>query len=157
MPAQPQFPNFTFDVTAMSVTEPAPAWSPATIIARDVAFTLSSDFHMIGTTGQHIQDALSGTTMVNEYIIRYTAESIGPGPEYKFPLAPAPNDWKHVTCILGNYYYDKTQTNYTVPANTMDPGLYRLGCIVKMVQITGGSTLGVTGFVEGPTIEIYEP
>jgi hypothetical protein len=155
MPAQPQFPNFTFDVTAMNSTEAWPAWAPATIIARGDAFTLSCDFHMDGPTGRGIQDAISGTTMVYEYLIRYSAESIGPGAEYRFPLTPAPNDWKHVTCIQGQYFYDKTQTNFTVPGNTMDPGLYRTGCIVKMVQITGGTTLGVTGFVEGPTIEIF--
>jgi len=147
-----------FDVTAMNVTEPTAVpgiFRPSVVIPRSGTFTLSCDFNIGGPVGVGIQDSLSGTTMVNEYVIRYYAESIGVGPDYNFPLTPAPNDWKHLTCILSQYIYGSAETSYTVPANTMDPGLYRTGCIVKMVQITGGGTLGITGFVEGPTIEIY--
>ena len=52
--------------------------------------------------------------------------------------------------------------SYTVPANTMQEGEYKLTCRVKMSPVAGpGGASGfpwhVIGFVEGPTIEIYIP
>jgi hypothetical protein len=149
-----------FDVTVLNVTEPAPSLQPSTIIPRNSAFTLSADFYIdrwLGTGLNNQKDQQNKP--VNEYNVTYYAESIGPGPEYKFPLGPA-SVTQVVTCIPGQYSYGAALTSYTVPANTMDEGTYRLTCVVKMSPVGGGSTgfpLHVIGFVEGPMIDIYIP
>jgi hypothetical protein len=162
MTGQPQWPGFTFDVKSMDVTEPTGAWAPATIIPSDQEFSLSCEFKMDGVHGQQFQDTKHGGQIVYEYDVTYYASVIGPGTSYKFPpTAPI-----RIPCIYQQYSYDKNQTSCTVPANTMNPGTYRLACVVKMAvndpippvpPVPPSYTSIVTGFVEGPVIEISEP
>jgi hypothetical protein len=163
MTGQPQFPQLHFDVTALYVSETIPpGFAPATIIPRNSPFALGVDFNIGGGIGEGLNNLQVGTP-VFEYNITYYADIIGPGTDYKFPPGPA-NVSLAVTCIQNQYAYGPPQTSYTVPANTMAAGTYKLSCVVKMSPVNppgGPSTTGfpghVIGFVEGPMIEIYEP
>jgi hypothetical protein len=160
MSGQPNFPGFiTFDVTAMGVTEPLGAWAPSTIIPRNEAFTLSSNFNIAGVFGKGLNDLPPVGPPVFEYNVTYYAESIGPGIDYKFPPGPATITLT-IGCIRTQYSYAAPQTSYTVPANTLNAGTYKLTCVVKMSPLGGGSAgfpWHVVGFTEGPMIDIYEP
>ena len=158
----PELPGFlTFNVTAMKVTEPAGAFGPTTIIPRNQAFTLSTEFNIDGWIGKGLNDLPPLGAPVFEYNVTYYAESMGPGIDYKFP--PGPASVTHtIACIKGQYAYNAAQSSYTVPANTMQEGEYKLTCRVKMSPVAGPGGAGgfpwhVLGFVEGPTIEIYIP
>jgi hypothetical protein len=157
----PELPGFlTFDVTAMNVTEPAGAFGPTTIIPRNQAFTLSTDFKIDGWIGKGLNDLPPVGPPVFEYNVTYYAESIGPGPDYKFPPGP-PTVTLSVACIKNQYSYGAAQSSYTVPANTMQEGTYKLTAMVKMSPIATPGGQGfpwhVLGFVEGPMIDIYIP
>jgi hypothetical protein len=162
MSGQPQaLPWISFDVTGLSVTELPPSIAPASIIPRDGSFVLSAAFNIDGIFGKGFNDmppALGPPQY--EYNVTYYAESMGPaGPDYKFPPGPATTTHA-IPCVRGQYSYAAPQTSYTVPANTMDEGTYKLTCVVKMSPIGSGSQgfpLHVVGFVEGPMIDIYIP
>jgi hypothetical protein len=146
-------PWITFDVTGMSVTEPPPSLSPATLIPNNRPFVLSAKFTIDYPFGKGLNDLVVAGQPVFEYNITYFAESIGPGSEWK--ASPAA-----ILCIPGTYTYDAPLTSLTVPPLTLAEGPYRLACTVKISPRGGGTTgfpLHVTAFVEGPMIEIYVP
>jgi hypothetical protein len=164
MPGQPQFPQLHFDVTALHVSEQVPpGFAPATIIPRNSPFALSADFNIGGSIGEGFNNFQLGGAPVFEYNVTYYADVVGPGTDYKFPPGPA-NITHTITCISGTYAYGPVQTRWTVPANAMAAGTYKLSCVVKMSPVnppgapsTQGIPLHVIGFVEGPMIDIYEP
>jgi len=162
MSGQPQFPGFiTFDVTGMGVTEPSGAWTPSTVIPRNQPFTLSCTFQIGELFGRGLNDLPPTGPPVFEYNVTYYAESLGPGPDYKFPVGNA-NVTLAVGCIRGQYSYGSAETSFTVPANTLQANSYELSCRVKMSPaapppVSAGFPWHVTGFVQGPTIDVYEP
>lgn len=161
MNGQPQVPGIiTFNVTQMGVTEPSGAWAPSTIIPRNQQFTLGCRFNIGELFGKGLNDLPPGAgSPVFEYNVTYYAESVGPGPDYKFP--PGAATVTHtIPCVKNHYNYAPPETNYVVGPNTLQAGSYQLSCRVKMSPLGGGSTgfpWHVTGFVQGPMIDIYEP
>jgi|WetSurMetagenome_2_1015567.scaffolds.fasta_scaffold03521_7 hypothetical protein len=164
MTGQPNFPQLHFDVTGFYVSEQIPpGFAPTTIIPKGSPFTLSCDFNIGGGIGEGLNNLNVGGP-VFEYNVTYYADVIGPGTDYKFPPGPA-NVSHSIICIPGTYAYGPAQTSWTVPANTMNAGTYKLSCVVKMSPAdrppnppsTQGVPLHVIGFVEGPMIDIYEP
>jgi hypothetical protein len=155
MSGQPNVPGwFTFNVTSIDVEEVAgpTTFTPSTIIPRNGTFKLGANFEIGEVFGRGMNDLATPSGQVFEYNVSYFAQMIG-GPAYKqFPLA--------VKSIVGTYSYGPLQTSYTVPPNTMDAGTYKLTCMVKMSPVGGGSggfPWHVTGFVDGPMIEIFLP
>ncbi len=63
------------------------------------------------------------------YEIKYFAESIGPGAEYNLGAVSKPT-------VAGQATYNATtptgsETALDIPANTLDPGVYRLAALVS--------------------------
>ena len=154
MNGQPQTNLVTFDVTAMGVTETAPpGFQPFTIIPIDQPFRLHADFNIGGLIGRGLNDLQVNGQAVFEYNLTYYSERVGPGGGIVSSPSPVP-------CQMGNYSYTAPATQLIVPANSLAEGNHRLTCVVKMSPVGGGSTgfpWHVTGFVEGPMIEIYRP
>lgn len=154
MNGQPQTNIVTFNVTALGVTETAPpAFQPWTIIPRDQPFRLHADFNIDGLIGRGLNDLQFGGQPVFEYNLTYYSERIGRGGGIERSPAPVP-------CQLGNYSYTAPVTELIVPANSLRAGNHMLTVVVKMSPTGGGSggfPWHITGFVEGPMIEIYQP
>jgi len=156
MSGQPNVPGyFIFDVTSLDVAEQTGpmVFEPSTIIPRNGTFKLSANFKISEVFGKGMNDLTTSAGQVFEYNITYFAQMIGGSAAYKW-TPPA------LTCITGTYDYGPAQTGYTVLPNAMVAGNYKLTCTVKMSPVGGGSTgfpWHVTGFVDGPMIEIYEP
>jgi hypothetical protein len=156
MSGQPNVPGYLiFDVTKLEVEEQTgtTTFEPSTIIPRDATFKLSANFKIGETFGKGMNDLTTSAGQVFEYNISYYAQMIGGNQSYKWQ-PPA------LTCVTDTYEYKAPQTSFTVNPNTMAVGNYKLTCTVKMSPVGGGSTgfpWHVTGFVDGPMIEIYEP
>lgn len=155
MNGQPQWAGLLeFRVTNMGVTEPTPqAIRPFTIIPVNQPFRLNSGFEIGGWLGEGLNNLQVGGNSILEYNVIYFTERIGAGGGIQRSPAAIP-------CQPMNYTYGSPDTDLVVPANTLLPGTHRLTCVVKMSPAGGGSAgfpWHVTGFVEGPMIEIYQP
>lgn len=143
-----------FKVTSMHTKEVPPVIEDQITLPRNKPFFLSADFQIDRWLGIGLNDLTVGGVPVFEYNVTWYSESIGPGPDYKFPTGP-PSVTHAVACIPGQYTY---HTEFQVPANAMDEGEYELMCRVKMSPAGGGATgfpWHVVGSVRGPDISYY--
>ncbi len=144
MPGQPQHPNpvLSFDCSDIHVYETAGAMDPTTIVSASAPFYLSADFAFAGAIANGLVNVLaqlSGT----QWSIRYSAESLGAGPEVALGTVNG-------SFIAGQSSYKNPATRLTVAAGALEPGIYRLVGVVTLPAMAG-----VTGFYEGPTIQVF--
>lgn len=143
MPGQPQHPPvLSFNCSDIHVYETAGAMNPTTIVSAAAPFYLSADFVFsdaiaIGLVG--VLSALPGP----QWTISYSVESLGIGPEIELGSVSG-------NFVAGQLTYKDPATRLTVPAGKLPTGLYRLVAVVTLPKMPG-----VTGFYEGPTIQIY--
>lgn len=147
MPGQPQNLDFVyFDVRDLHVVETTSgAVLPHTIIPVGAPFRLYADFVIDGPEGC----AINGLNA--PWMAKYMAESIGPGDDYVWDLGPAGKNLNGDSGP-GPHEYSSPATDFTVPG-IPNPGTYKLTCLVSICD-AAGNPLRVSGYFEGPIIEI---
>ena len=144
MPGQPNHPPvLSFNCSNIQVYEAAGSLAPTTIVSAAAPFDLSADFAFSDTLATGLVNLLASQPAISHWNITYSAESLGPGPEV--PLGAA-----HGIFISGQLSYTNPATRITVPAGSLTPGVYKLVGVVTLPNLPG-----VTGFYEGPTIQVY--
>jgi hypothetical protein len=142
MPGQPTInPWLTFDVTSMSITETGavpPVLPPYTVIPRNTGFRLAVDFSFAAALAPWL------VSLNLSWTARFFYESIGPGPENTFGQVSG-------NTTTGKLLYGAPETNLIVSGGMAIPGLYR---ITASVSVGGPTPSPISGFVEGPMIQI---
>ena len=130
-PAPGTNPFLTFDVTAMTITEPG--LPPSTVVGAGGSFNVDIEFEFDGV----IAPPLMGLGVPMNIWLRY--ESLGSGPEGSFGPVVVPT-------VAGSQSYTAT---VSVPAgNPLTSGTYRLVGAVKWP----GSV--VAGFIDSTILEV---
>jgi hypothetical protein len=138
-----QIGSGTFDVSTLVVTEPAAADLPTNIIPVGGAFDLSLTFKGTGTSFNGFEN------LKTDYTVSYFVEGIGASADEKDLGTVGPKK-----LVPGQGTYKDADTKLSVPAvaNTLKPGIYRVGGLVTFPSVPG-----MTGFVEDLLIEVFKP
>jgi len=83
-------------------------------------------------------------------------ESIGPGQELKFAGAPVKQLSAPSAAIGGGKTQRVYHTMVSVPAGTLNPGVYKLVTVVQWESITGAPKYEVAGLVEEPIFTVID-
>jgi len=144
MPGQPE-PNsnqwLTFDVTQLGIFETGSVplvLPPFTVIPRNTGFRLAVDFNFAAALAPWI------VSLNLLWTARFFFESIGPGPEGFYGQVNG-------NTMAGRLNYGAPETNLIVAGGMAVPGLYR---ITASVSVGGPVPSPISGFVEGPMIQI---
>jgi hypothetical protein len=133
----------TFDVSGLIVTEPATADQPTNIIPVGGAFDLSVTFKGTGASFNGFEN------LKTDYTVSYFMEGIGASADEKDLGTVGP---KQLIPGHGTYKDADTRLSVTGAANTLKPGIYRVGALVTFPLVPG-----MTGFVEDRLVEIFKP
>jgi len=112
---------------------------PVNIVSSTDPFDVALTFQ--GQPGLPVWEFLKNINQ--QFRIRYFAESIGPGTNDGSLGQRVGN------LTVGRDIYTGPQTTFTVPPNTLQPGVYRLAC-----QISFPPFPGMAGFFEGTLLEV---
>jgi hypothetical protein len=143
MAGQPQIPIWIeFDVTNLEVTE-EPGLQPVNIIKKDAEFELTATFTGAGAIWTLLEAISDLPTVEVVGKIHFSAEGMGAdADEEDF----GPED---VVLGVGGSPYAATTT---VPANTLDKGVYDMACWAVFEVRVGPDTVdipGITGHYKG--------
>jgi hypothetical protein len=136
MPGQPQLAGWiVFDVTNLEVSaDPGP--DPVTIVEEDQDFDLTATFEGSGMIWGWLE------TAGFDYEVCFYAEGLGAAAlERDLDCVPG-------SLTVGGSPYEAT---LTVPGGTLDPGVYKMACLV-----TFDAAPGLTGFYDSLHIQVYE-
>ncbi len=112
--------------------------TPNLVLDRNVAFSIHAEWRVTGPK----------TTMLGgRWHVRALAESMGPGAEYDLGSVD-----HGVIPVDGATYV----SHVPVPADTMNPGVYKLVIVITHTNINGVAT-EAAGFAEGPLFQIRQP
>lgn len=141
MAGQPQYmPVLHFDVTALEISETAhPIWEPSMIVSRTAPFNLACSFQGSGIVWQWIK--AWGIT----FRVSYHAEGIG------FNASEVDLGSVNGTTSAAKDVYGPADTTLTVPPGRLNPGVYKVACVV-----TFDNAPGLTGFFDTLVIQVYE-
>ena len=114
------------------------------VIAVSSPFCVSVDFHLAGAVWPALL-ALAAAVPGGDFRVTYRYESQGAGPEGTLGTV-------NVAAVAGKLQYAEPETKLTVPAGVLPVGVYKL---VAVVNSTIPALQWVTGFYEGPMIQIY--
>lgn len=139
MAGQTQIPGvLVFDVNNLEVSATGGLWAPSNIVATDEAFDLGAAFQGSGFVWQWLK------TWAVQYKVSYFAEGIGAS-------AMEADLGSRLNNLTMSNTYNFADTKITVPAGTLNEGVYRIACLV-----TFPGAPGLTGFFESLVIEIYK-
>lgn len=143
MAGQPQAPNavLSFDCKDVHVHETPTSMDPSTIVSASAPYYLSADFAFGGAVAQGLVNVLASLPGT-QWRIRYSAESLGAGPEVSLGTVNG-------SFTSGQLAYSNPATRLTVAAGALPAGVYRLVAVITLPNLPG-----VTGFYEGPTIQV---
>jgi hypothetical protein len=158
MPGQFDHPMFLFDVTGLRVEETvAPILAPQFIIPVNTGFKVSADFTCRRLIG-HFFHFFMALVPTNDWEVKYFAEHLGGTNDHELGRVPGRFN-VHPPFPPTNHDYSSPETDLVVTGGISIPGNYKLTCTVQTMYIdatTGAVTyLPITGFWEGPTIQIY--
>ncbi len=88
--------------------------------------------------------------------LRAYLENMGPNlPEYQFPANdPLIVDTEAEPLNNGVRFFER---DIDVPAGSVEPGIYKLTCVIQVYDDNKNEPVPVAGFCEGPLIEFYVP
>jgi hypothetical protein len=136
-----QIGSGTFDVSDLVITEPAGSDLPTEIIPEGGSFDLSATFKGTGTPFKGFEN------LETEYIVSYFMEGIGASADEVDLGTVGPKK-----LVPGQGTYKDPVTTLSILANTLKPGIYRVGCLVTFPKVPG-----MTGFVEDLVVEVFKP
>lgn len=131
----------TFDVDNLAIAEPAGTDAPSNIIPVGGDFDISLSFTGTGSS------FIGFENLATAYKVSYFLEGIG-----------ANADEVDLGEVDGNLVptrggaYNAADTKLQVLANTLQPGVYRAAGLVTFPDVPG-----MTGYVEGLLIQVFQP
>ncbi len=145
MAGQPQIgtnPFIAMDCNNLVCNEPG---LPSSLIVNAAApFQLSVNFNLAGSVWPAIL-ALAAAVPGPDFQIQYSYESMGAGPEGTLGAV-------NVNANAGQLNYSAPQTALNIAAGSLPVGTYKLVATVRtLIPMLGW----VTGFQEGPIIQVY--
>ena len=145
MSTQPQVPGlFMWDVTAMDLEEiAANAWVSHYVIPPNTLFNIWCDFNLRDPFGSLLN------SLGMNYQTKFYAECLGPGTDVE---SVAPIHALDPTRPGPPHIYQKADTSHQM--SIPNPGTYKLACTVTF--LASGNPTFITGFIEGPVIQIRE-
>jgi hypothetical protein len=139
MPGQPQIPGvLVFDCDDLKITTNPGTWDPSVIVGINEQFHLGATFKGSGGIWTGLKN------QATQYKVSYFAEGIGKAAT-EADLMPT-----RVGNLTNADVYGPSDTQVTIPGNTLVPGVYRIACVVTF---TGWP--GVTGYYEDLVIQVY--
>jgi hypothetical protein len=131
--------TFSFDVRDLVITEPAGSEAPSTIVPQGGDFDLSLTFEGAGADWKNM------TNNKLAYEVYYYVEGFGKSADEE-DFGPATGN-----LVPGKLSYTGDDTKFTVSANNLNLGVYRVAGVVLFPDWPG-----TTGFVEDTVLQVYK-